>query len=45
MSKSPPPVGSAVNEKQNVGLPMIRSSGCDRTAAIISAAVAKICSA
>ena len=36
---------SEVKLKQNVGVPMMRSSGCERTASCMVAAVAKIASA
>ena len=36
---------SEVKLKQNVGEPMMRSSGCERTASCIAAAVEKIASA
>ena len=42
MSNSVPLLGSLVNEKQNVGSPMIFSSGCDSTAARMVSAVEKI---
>ena len=34
---------SDVNEEQNDGVPMMRSSGCARTTSCIAYAVSKIC--